>query len=85
MRTGALLTAIGLVRLARIARQHWRLSLGLAGVLLEVLGHSVLTGQARDAAGLLGLVIVLVAVLKSEDPADSPVRAIPQTAWRWQG
>ena len=82
MRTGALLTAIGLVRLARIARQHWRLSFGLAGVLSVVLGHSVLTGQAGVGAGLAGMVVLLVAVLKSEDRAPS---RLPQAGWGWRG
>ena len=85
MRTGALLTAIGVVRLAQIARSHWRISLGLGGVLIEVLGHSVFTGPARGAADLLGLVVVLFAVLKSADPASSRSISLPQTAWRWHG
>ena len=55
VRTGALLTVIGVLRLARMARTRWRISLGLCGVLLEVLGHSVFTGPAGGAAGLLGL------------------------------
>lgn len=82
MRTGALLTVIGLLRLARIARQRWRLSLGLAGALSVVLGHSALTWPGHGAAGLLGLVAVLVAVLKNGDPARSRV---PQATWGWRG
>ena len=83
IRTGALLTVIGVMRLARIARAHWRLSLGLCGVLLEVLGHVAFAG-GRGSADLLGLVLVLFAWLKSEDPASGPA-ALPQTAWRWHG
>ncbi len=85
MRTGALLTVIGVIRLARIARSHWRISLALCGVLLEVLGHVVFTGPARGAADLLGLVVVLFAWLKSADPASSRSPALPQAAWRWHG
>ena len=85
MRTGALLTVVGVLRLARLARYRWRLSLGLAGVLLEVLGHSVFTGPARGAADLLGLAVVLIAFLKSEDPAHTRGPVVPQTAWRWHG
>jgi hypothetical protein len=85
MRTGALLTVIGAIRLAQLARYRWRLSLGLAGLLLEVLGHSALAGPARGAADLLGLAIILVAVLKSGDPAHSRRPGLPQTAWRWHG
>ena len=85
MRTGALLTVIGAMRLAQIARSHWRISLGLGGALLEVLGHSVFTGPARGAADLVGLVVVLFAVLKSADPASTRSISLPQTAWRWHG
>ncbi len=81
MRTGALLTIMGVIRLAQAARHRWRLSLGLAGVLLEFLGHSVLTGPARGAADLLGLAVILVALLKGGDPARGP--AIPLATWRW--
>jgi hypothetical protein len=85
MRTGALLAIIGVLRLARIMRSRWRISLGLGGVLLEVLGHTVCTGPTRGAADLLGLVVVLVAVLKSDGPAEARRAALPQTAWRWHG
>ena len=85
VRTGMLLAAIGAVCLARTARARWRISLACCGVLLEVLGHSVLAGPARGVADLLGLVLVLVAVLKSEGPAESRRQVVPQTAWRWHG
>ena len=85
IRTGALFTVIGVMRLAQIARSHWRVSLGLCGVLLEVLGHSVLAGPARGAADLLGLTVVLFAVLKSEAPASGRSISLPQVAWRWHG
>ncbi len=85
MRTGALLTVIGVMRLAQIARSHWRISLGLSGVLLEVLGHSLFTGPAMGAAGLLGLAAILVALLKSAGPASYRGAAPPQAAWRWHG
>jgi hypothetical protein len=84
-RTGMLLAVLGVVRLARTARVRWRISLGFCGILLEVLGHSVLGGPARGAAYLLGLVVVTVAMLKSEGPVEAHHRAIPQTAWRWHG
>jgi len=85
IRTGALLSVISVMRLAQIARSHWRVSLGLCGVLLEVLGHSVFTGPARGAAYLLGLTVVLFAVLKSEAPAKDRTISLPQVAWRWHG
>ena len=84
-RTGVLLAVIGVVRLARTARSRWRISLACCGVLLEVLGHSVLAGPARGAVDLLGLVVVMIAVLKSEGPVEARRQALPQTAWRWHG
>jgi hypothetical protein len=83
-RTGMLLALLGVVRLARTARARWRISLGFCGILLEVLGHSVLGGPGRGAADLLGLIAVTVAVLKSEGPAEAR-RVIPQAASRWHG
>jgi len=85
LRTGALLTVIGVMRLAQIARSRWRISLGLLGVLLEVLGHCAFTGPARGAAGLLGLAFVLVALLKNADPASRDTVALPQAAWHGRG
>ena len=79
-----LLAVIGIVRLARTARVHWRISLGSCGILLGVLAHWVLHGPASGAVGLLGLVVVTVAVLKSEGPAEGR-RVVPQTACRWHG
>jgi hypothetical protein len=85
VRTGLLLAVLGSVRLARAARWHWRISLGLGGLLLEILGHSVLAGPVRGAADLLGLVLVLTAVLKSTGPAADRRPVMPQAAWRWHG
>lgn len=85
VRTGALLTVMGVLRLTQLARSRWRLSLGLAGLLLEVLGHSLCTGQARSAADLLGLAVVAVALLKSGDPAHTRRPGMPQAAWRRPG
>jgi hypothetical protein len=82
-RTGLLLAVIGAARMARSARSHWRVSLALWGLLLEIAGHSVLAGPARGAADLAGLVIILTAVLKSGRPAGDRRPGMPQTAWRW--
>jgi hypothetical protein len=85
MRTGAMLTIIGVLRLARTARSRWRISLVLCGVLLEVLGHTVCTGVTRGAADLLGLVVVTVAMLKSTGPAEARRAALPQAGSHWHG
>ena len=85
-RTGALLTVIAVMRLAQIARCRWRLSLALAGVLLEILGHSLLAGSARGTADLLGLAVMLVVFLKSGDAARTRgPAAVPLAAWPWRG
>jgi hypothetical protein len=85
IRTSALLTVIGVMRVAQVTRSYWRASLGLSGVLLEVLGHSLFTGPAMSAADLLGLAAILVALLKSAGPASGYDTAPPQAAWRWHG
>jgi hypothetical protein len=86
VRTGALLTVVGVLRLTQFARCRWRLSLGLAGGLLVVLGHSVFAGPTRGVVDLLGLAVVLVAFLKSGDPAHTRrPAAVPQATWRWGG
>jgi hypothetical protein len=82
-RTGVLLAVIGTARLARTARAHWRVSLTLCGLLLEIARHSALAGPARGAADLAGMVIILTAVLKSGRVAGDRRPALPQAAWRW--
>jgi hypothetical protein len=84
-RAGFVLAIIGVVRLARAARSHWRVSLALGGLLLEITGHSVFTGQVRSAVDLLGLFLILTAALRSTDPAAERRPTLPQAAWRWHG
>jgi hypothetical protein len=85
MRTGALLMLVGVMRLTRIACARWRISLGLCGMLLVVLGHVAFVGPARGAADFVGLVVVLFAWLKSADPASERRTAMPQATWHWPG
>jgi hypothetical protein len=60
LRTGALLTVIGVLRLARTARVRWEPVSLLAGVLIAV------TGFALPASGLfmLGVLVLIVTLLK---------------------
>ena len=60
LRTGALLTIIGVLRLARTARVRWEPVSLLAGVLIAV------TGFALPASGLfmLGVLVLIVTLLK---------------------
>jgi uncharacterized membrane protein YdcZ (DUF606 family) len=85
IRTGALLTVIGVMRLAQIMRCRWRVSLGLSGALLDVFGLTLFPGPARSAADLLGLVMILFALLKSTGPDSDRQAVIPQIAWRPPG
>jgi hypothetical protein len=85
VRTGTLLAVIGVLRATRTARSRWRISVGLGGVLLEVFGHTVCPGPIRGAADLLGLVVIIVAVLKSEGPAEARRAGLPQVSWHGRG
>ena len=60
LRTGALLTVVGVLRLARTARVRWEPVCLLAGVLIAV------TGFALPASGLfmLGVLVLIVTLLK---------------------
>jgi hypothetical protein len=85
LRLGALLMVVGVMRLARIVRSRWRLSIGLSGILLEVIGHTLLSGPAQSAADLIGLVVILYALLRNPEPASARGAGIPQAAWRHPG
>jgi hypothetical protein len=84
LRLGALLMVVGVGRLARTMRSCWRLSIGLSGVLLEVIGLTLLSGPAQSAADLIGLVVILYALLRNPEPASRRA-GIPQAAWRHPG
>ena len=60
LRTGALLTVLGVLRLARTARVRWEPVCLLAGVLIAV------TGFALPSSGLfmLGVLVLIVTLLK---------------------
>src|ERR1035437_9681960 len=66
-RTEALLTVVAVMRLAQAIRPRWRLVTGLAGFLIEVVGFNVLSGGARDLSSLVGMVLLLFAMMRSEE------------------
>jgi hypothetical protein len=80
LRTGALLSVLGIRRLARIVRSRWRLMFVVAGALLTVIGFEL------SSASLLvpGLLVLLFVLLKGGRtsyrlPADQ------LTAAHWHG
>lgn len=82
LRLGALLMGVGVMRLACTMRSRWRLSIGLSGVLFEVIGHALLSGQTQTATDILGLLVIIYAVLRNREPASSRGAGIPQAGWR---
>jgi len=79
IRTGALLTVIGLVTLARARRVRWRLLLMLAGGALTVVGVMLLRGALSGAVSLPGLVLLASAPLVPASPrADRMQRSEPE-------
>ena len=62
-RTGALLTVIGIVRLARTTRARWRSVFLVTGAALVVVGVVLPSG----AAFVPGLVVLLIALLKGAE------------------
>jgi hypothetical protein len=76
LRTGALLTIIGLVRLARTARKYPRPALSLAGTAVTVVGISLPSGPVL----ISGFVILLVALFL---PGSATAPAVPCTGRLW--
>lgn len=65
LRTGALLTVIGITRLARATRAHWRPVCTITGVLLVAIGGMLPSGWVFVA----GLLVFLLALLKEAEPS----------------
>jgi hypothetical protein len=64
-RTGALLAVIGITRLARGTRAHWRSVFAVTGAALVVVGGVLPSG----AAFVAGMLLVLIALLKGAEPS----------------
>lgn len=65
LRTGALLTVIGITRLARAMWAHWRPVCTITGVLLVAIGGMLPSGWAFAA----GLLVFLLALLREAEPS----------------
>jgi hypothetical protein len=80
LRTGTLLTVIGITRIARVLRARWRSVFAVTGALLLVIGFMLPNGGAVVA----GLIIALFALLRGAE--RSHCRAAAQmTAAHWHG
>ena len=80
LRTGALLTVIGMTRLVRALRSRWRSVSTVTGALLVVIGVILPSGGAF----LLGLPVLFLALLGG--PSRSHCRAADQmTGAHWSG
>jgi len=85
LRVGALLVVLAAMRFAGTMRTCWRLSIGLAGLLLEIIGITLFSGSAQSAADFAGMVVILYALLRNTGPASGRTTAVPQAAWRRPG
>jgi len=77
LRTGALLTIIGVMRLARIARAHERPTISLAGTVITVIGISL----PSKAVLIAGFVVLMLALLIPSDPASAPAGPCSGRLW----
>jgi hypothetical protein len=81
LRTGALLTVIGITRIARAMRARWRSVFTVTGGLLLVIGFMLPNGGAFVA----GLLVLVLALLRGA-AAPSHCRAAAQmTGAHWHG
>jgi hypothetical protein len=78
VRTGALLTVLAVIGLARAARPRWRLITGLTGFVIEVVGFNLFSGGMRDASSLVGMTLLLFAMMKDARQCSGRQVGIPQ-------
>jgi hypothetical protein len=80
IRTGALLTAIGLIRLARAVRMYWRPLLA-GGVL--TLGGFMQRSAAGNVVFLPGVLLFLLSVLLTPPSSGAPGPGAQSQSARW--
>ena len=67
LRTAAQLTLIGLLRLSRVARNHLRPTIALAGTVITVVGISL----PSEPVLISGFLVLLLALFMPSDPASA--------------
>ena len=77
LRTGALLTIIGAIRLAQTVRTYPRPAISLAGMVITVIGASL----PSEAVLVSGFGVLLLALFMPSEPASAPAR--PSSARPW--
>ena len=77
LRTGALLTIIGVIRLARTAAKYPRPALSLAGTVITVAGISL----RSEPVLISGFVVLVLAMFMPSDPASAPARSCSARLW----
>ena len=74
LRTGALLTLLGVLRLARTARVRWEPVCLLAGVVIAGTGFALPAGGGLFMLGLLVLIVTLVKGIAAQQRRRDPAR-----------
>ena len=77
LRTGALLTIIGVIRLARTAAKYPRPALSLAGTVITVAGISL----RSEPVLISGFVVLVLAMFMPSDPASAPAGPCSGRLW----
>jgi hypothetical protein len=77
LRTGALLTIIGVMLLARTVRTHLRPAISLTGTAITVTGISLPSG----AVIVSGILVLLLALFLPSDPATAPAKSCSARLW----
>ena len=74
LRTGALLTVVGVLRLVRTARVRWEPVSLLAGVLIAVTGFVLPAGGGVFMLGVLVVIVTLLKGISAQERRRDPAR-----------
>ena len=77
LRTGALLTILGVLRLARTVRARWEPVCLLAGFLITVTGFALPAGGGIFILGVLVLIVTLLKGISAQQHRRNPAGSTP--------